>query len=74
MHHPLSVFNPFNEVMQISQDGVCVVTQIVFLVLLSLGISATKLLSEQVFTNDTFIQLLAPGEFRQAFPTTSCSI
>ncbi|CAK9074651.1 unnamed protein product [Durusdinium trenchii] len=38
MHHPLSVFNPFNEVMQISQ----------------------------VFTNDTFIQLLAPGEFRQA--------
>eukprot|EP00438_Fugacium_kawagutii_P019728 Skav213557 [mRNA] locus=scaffold263:108495:110496:+ [translate_table: standard] len=36
MHHPVSVFNPFHEVMQI----------------------------DQVSTNDSFIQLLAPGEFR----------
>eukprot|EP00434_Breviolum_minutum_P015442 symbB.v1.2.013606.t1/scaffold968.1/size148170/1 len=46
VHHPVSVFNPFNDVMQITQ----------------------------VSTNDTFIQLLAPGEFRQAWDAWAWSI
>lgn len=73
VHHPVSVFNPFNDVMQITQVNnvrMCIFcrsdstdsTPIHHRVL-----KGTRDSCAQVSTNDTFIQLLAPGEFRQAW-------
>ena len=62
MHHPLSVYNFRDEVMHISH--------VHFLKPSSYSVPC------QVFTNDTFVQLLAPGEFRQAMafmPLAPCA-
>ena len=80
VHHPVSVFNPFNDVMQITQVNnvrMCIFcrsdstdsTPIHHRVL-----KGTRDSCAQVSTNDTFIQLLAPGEFRQAWDTWVWSV
>ena len=92
MHHPVSVFNPFNDVMQVTQAGsisaacaawlrACNTAFAIMIhdhhvpiwIYLDLfgsiwiylnPVSSGPAVQREVSTNDTFIQLLAPGEFR----------
>ena len=65
MHHPVSVFNPFNDVMQVTQAGSI---SAAWLRACNTACAYLDLFGSrsapEVSTNDTFIQLLAPGEFR----------